>query len=241
MSRTLVHIMTVDSTHHQAFKKIMQKYHRMVPCDACHIFQVFGGIQYHKVWRKTNWNLAYYLMNILTLTIDLCAWLHVHETLLAQQFTPTLCPEKAGLSWIKKSRLIKMRYDIFFKGNPQNSICILSWLSWISLDRNSSCHGSKNDGWQMNAMTCCNKHNRYICLREESTWIVFHVVFLLILIFHNLCAFPGWVGANCSHENSCTQRPTTKVVIFVKQNVTFQFVFTKTHRVPTEHMEYTAH
>ncbi len=204
MSRTLVHIMAVDITHHQAFKKNYAKVSQNGPMWRVPYISSVRGIQYHKVWRKTNLNLAYYLMNILTLTIDLCAWLHVHETLLAQQFTPT-CPEKAGLSY-EKSRLIKMRYDIFFKGNPQNSICILSWLSWISLDRNSSCHGSKNDGWQMNAMTCCNKHNRYICLREESTWIVFHVVFLLILIFHNLCAFPGWVGANCSHENTVVHR-----------------------------------
>ncbi len=44
----------------------MQKYHRKVPCDTCCIFQVFCGYTIG-FGEKTNWNLTYYLTNILTL------------------------------------------------------------------------------------------------------------------------------------------------------------------------------
>ncbi len=230
--------MAVHSAQHQAFKKNMQKYHRMVPCDACHIFQVFGVYSMIRFGEnKLKFNILfneYPDLDRWSLCMTAC-----HETLLAQ--SSLRLAQKKHTSY-EKSRLIKMRHEKTTARNPQNSICILSWLSWISLDRNSGCHGSQSDGWQINAITCCNEHNRYICLREESTWIVFHVVFLLILIFHNFCAF-SWVSWSklLSHEYTVVHRDQWPRSWFLLNNVKFQFVFTKTYRIPTEHMEYTAH
>ncbi len=44
--------------------------------------------------------------------------------------------------------------------------------SWISPEWNSVA------SWQMNMINCCEEHNRYIYLREESTWMEFCCVFI---------------------------------------------------------------
>lgn len=37
-------------------------------------------------------------------------------------------------------------------------------------------------------------YNEYIHLREDGTWVLFHVAFLFIFISHNLCAISGRDG-----------------------------------------------
>lgn len=112
-------------------------------------------------------------------------------------------PRKAGLSY-EKSRLIKMRYNIFLREIPK--IVSVYFLDWVEYLWTGTCHGSKNDGWQMNAITCCNESNRYICLREESAWIVFHVVFFNLDISQLLCF--SWVSRSklLSRENTAVHR-----------------------------------
>jgi len=63
---------------------------------------------------------------------------------------------------------------------------------------------------------CFNEQNGCIHLREEGSGILFCVVFLLILISQNLCAFYGRDSVNCGANRVKRMRTMAKIMTFAK-------------------------
>lgn len=73
----------------------------------------------------------------------------------------------------------------------------------------------------MNVITCCEYHNRYIYLREESKWMEFCCVFIHLDLSKrcDLVFFSRWVGVNrvakrVSWTHSCVQNTNSILVCF---------------------------
>lgn len=97
--------------------------------------------------------------------------------------------------------------------------------SWISPEWNSVV------SWQMNVITCCEEHNRYNYLREESTWMEFCCVFIN-LDLSKQCTHVFFLGESVwtellkeSHERTVVYRTPIK------------FWFVCSH-IPPEHLQH---